>query len=420
MTTAWFHCFSGIAGDMALGSLIDAGADLDEVIALLERLPVSGWELDARAVMRCGLKATRVEVTATDRVVVRTHAHIQGLIEEARLPDRVRDRALATFANLAEVEGNLHRRHPSQVHFHEVGALDSIIDTVGVCAALEVLDVDDVRASAVATGTGMVRTAHGLLPNPVPAVVELLRGAPTYGLDLPWELTTPTGAALLSTLGAGWGPMPPMTIDATGFGAGSREIDGMPNVTQVILGTLMELDGQATGQPLVQLDANVDDATGETIAHALATLLEAGALDAWVTPIVMKKGRPAHTISALVDVALVRQVAEVIARETGSLGVRGTTVERWPAAREMHEVELDGMPVRIKVSPGRAKVEHDDAAKIARRTGAPLREVVRRAEQAWHLRSVDTPPAPVDPRDGGIPPLALHPADPSDGGDDAS
>lgn len=412
MTTAWFHCFSGVAGDMALGALIDAGADVDEVVALLERLPVSGWELDARAVMRCGLKATRVEVTAADRVVVRTHAHIQGLIEEARLPDRVRDRALDTFAALAEVEGNLHRRHPSQVHFHEVGALDSIIDTVGVCAALEVLGIDDVRSSAVATGTGMVRTAHGLLPNPAPAVVELLRGAPTYGLDVTWEMTTPTGAALLATLGSGWGPLPPMTIATTGFGAGSREIEGMPNVTQVIVGDLMEETAIPAGQPLIHLEANVDDATGETIAHAIEVLLEAGALDAWVVPIVMKKGRPAHNVNALVDMALVGQMAELIARETGSLGVRGTPVERWPSTREMHEVTVEGMPVRIKVSPGRAKVEHDDAARVARRTGAPLRDVVRRAEEAWHLRAVDTPASPVSE------PVPLHPADPVGGNDD--
>ena len=383
-SVAWFHCFAGIAGDMALGSLVDAGADVDEVVRLLQRLPVGGWELEAEPVLRSGLRATHVRVRAEDTVVVRTHAHISGLIEEARFPDRLRDRALATFAILAEVEGHLHRRHPSQVHFHEVGGIDSIVDIVGVTAALEVLGVDEIRASAVATGTGMVRTAHGLLPNPAPAVVELLRGAPTYGLDLTYELTTPTGAAVLAALATGFGPLPPMTISATGFGAGSREIDGMPNVTQVVLGVPAEQAGQRPGQPVLLLEVNVDDATGETLAHAVAALLDAGAHDAWITPIVMKKGRPAHTVSVLCDPALAGQLSALLTAETGSLGVRGSTLERWPSSREHGEVRVDGVPIGVKVSPGRVKVEHDDAARAARRIGQPLREIVRRAEAEWH------------------------------------
>lgn len=200
-TRAWFHCFAGIAGDMALGSLLDAGADLAEVIAILERLPVTGWKLEAEPVLRGGIAATHITVHAHDDAVVRTHAHIVGLIEEARLPPTVRGRALATFGALAEVEGRLHRREPAQVHFHEVGGIDAIVDIVGTCAALEVLGVDEIHASPVATGIGMIRTAHGLLPNPAPAVVSLLAGAPTYGRDISTELTTPTGA-LSSTLGS--------------------------------------------------------------------------------------------------------------------------------------------------------------------------------------------------------------------------
>jgi pyridinium-3,5-bisthiocarboxylic acid mononucleotide nickel chelatase len=382
-TIAWFHCFAGIAGDMALGSLVDAGADLEEVRALLRRLPFSGWAVEAHPVQRSGIAATKVEVRAEDSAVVRTHGHIQAMIEEARLPARVRERSLATFAALAEVEGRLHRRHPSRVHFHEVGGIDAIVDVVGTCSALELLGVDTVYASAVATGTGMVRSAHGLLPNPAPAVVELLRGAPTYGREVSVELTTPTGAALLAALTSGYGPLPPMTVVATGFGAGSRELSDLPNATQVVIGTADETaaSGHTTpGQPVVLLEANVDDATGETLAHAVAVLLEAGAHDAWITPIVMKKGRPAHTVSALCDPALAAQVAGVLAAETGSLGVRGTTMQRWPRSRRELAVDVEGVPVRIKVSPGRVKVEHDDAARVARRTGLPLREVVFRAE----------------------------------------
>ncbi|MFP5316694.1 MAG: nickel pincer cofactor biosynthesis protein LarC [Acidimicrobiia bacterium] len=388
---AWFHCFAGIAGDMALGSLLDAGADVDEVCALVERVPVKGWRLDLEPVLRSGLAATRAVVLAEEDGVVRTYAHISGLVDEARLPDRVRDRAQATFAALARAEGRLHRRPPEQVHFHEVGGIDAIVDVVGVCAALEVLGVDEVRASPVATGSGMVRTLHGLLPNPAPAVVELLRGAPTFGRDVNVELTTPTGAALLAANATSYGPLPAMTVAATGFGAGTRELDDLPNVTQVVLGTAVAAPEDEPGQPVVQLEVNVDDATGEVLAHTVAALLDAGAHDAWITPIVMKKGRPAYTVSALADPALVEQLSRVLAAETGSLGVRGRRLDRWPAARVPAEVEVEGLPIRVKVSAGRVKVEHDDAARAARRTGLPLREVLARAEAAWHTRR------PVEP-----------------------
>jgi pyridinium-3,5-bisthiocarboxylic acid mononucleotide nickel chelatase len=398
VTVAWFHCFSGIAGDMALGSLIDAGADLGEVQGLLQRLPVGGWALEAEAVTRCGVAATKVHVRTEETSVVRTASHITALVEEARLPQRVRQRALAVFGALAETEGRLHRRPPEQVHFHEVGGLDAIVDVVGTCAALEVLGVDVVHASTVATGTGMVRSAHGLLPNPAPAVVELLAAvrAPTVGLDVGVELTTPTGAALLAGLATAFGPLPAMVVERSGFGAGERELDGRPNATQVVLGT--QADELDPGQPVLLLEANVDDATGETLARTVAALLDAGAHDAWITPIVMKKGRPAHTIAALADVALAVQVANVLVAESGSLGVRGVRYERWPRQRRDDVVDVAGYPVRVKVSPGRVKVEHDDAARVADRAGLPLREVLSRAEEAGRhaLRAVP-PPADAPP-----------------------
>ncbi len=391
---AWFHCFSGIAGDMALGSLIDAGADLDDVRALVKRLPVKGWEVEAEPVLRCGIAATKLHVHAEEGSVVRTAGHITALVEEARLPDRVSARALAVFGALAEAEGRLHRRPAAQVHFHEVGGLDAIVDIVGTCAALEVLGIDEVQASTIVTGTGMIRAAHGMLPNPAPAVVALLASvsAPTTGLDVGIELTTPTGAALVAALASSFGPLPTMSIEAAGFGAGTREIDGRPNATQVVIGTAVEAIG--AGQPVVLLEANVDDVTGETLAHAVTALLTAGAHDAWVTPIIMKKGRPAYTVSALADPALSAQVAAALTTETGSLGVRGTHLERWPSARSADTVEVESYPIRVKLSPGRVKVEHDDAARVARRAGLPLREVLSRAEAAARsgLRVVpDTP-----------------------------
>jgi len=380
-TVAWFHCFSGIAGDMALGALVDAGADLDDVRGLCERLPVGGWQLEAESVMRSGIGGTKVHVRTEETTVVRTAAHVTALVEEARLPDRVRRRALATFHVLARAEGHLHRRPPEQVHFHEVGGLDAIVDVVGTCAALEVLQVDAVASSPVANGMGVVRTAHGLMPNPPPAVTELLRGAPTYVLDIAHELTTPTGAALLAAMVDHWGPMPAMTIDAVGFGAGTTVLDDRPNLCQVVVGERSrEL---ASGQPVRLLEVNVDDVTGEQLADAIAALLDAGAHDAWVTPIIMKKGRPAFTVSALADPTIADEIAGELTRSTGSLGVRGTSLERWPQTRVEARVDVDGLPVRVKVGAGRVKVEHDDALRVARQTGRQVRDVISLAEERW-------------------------------------
>lgn len=394
-----------MAGDMAMGALVDAGADLDEVRALCARLPVGGWGLEGEAVMRTGIGGTKVHVHVASSSVVRTAAHITGMITEARLPERVERRARATFEVLAQAEGLLHRRPPESVHFHEVGGIDAIIDVVGTCAALEILGIDEVDASPVANGIGMVRSAHGLMPIPAPAVVELLRGAPTYQLDVPVELTTPTGAALLAALVTAWGPMPAMTIERAGFGAGTADLGERPNLTQVVIGE--RAADLTTGQPVVLVEVNVDDATGEQLAHAVAELLAAGAHDAWLTPIVMKKGRPAYTVSALADPVLAGQIAGVLTRETGSLGVRGQTLERWPQARSTGRVDVDGRAVRVKVSAGRVKVEHDDAARVARQTGVPLREVVSRAEAAWRDEQAGT--KPVEPATA-VPPAPSEPA----------
>lgn len=393
---AWFNCFAGIAGDMTLGSLVDAGADTAQLMRLIEQLPIGGWSLEFEPVMRNGLACTRAVVSVRGDSVVRTWMHIHGVLEEARLPDRVRDRAIAAFSALAEAEGRLHRRSPSHVHFHEVGGHDTIVDIVGSAAALELLGVDEVGSGPVATGTGVVRAAHGWLPIPAPAVAELLEGIPSFGSDLTFELTTPTGAAMLRAWGSRFGPMPAMTIEATGYGAGTREIDGTPNCTQVVIGRRAPGEEFArSGQPLVVLEANVDDATGETLAYVLARLTDEGALDAWITPILMKKGRPAHLVSALADPALASQLADVLRSETGSLGIRAHEVARYSAPRSMDEVEVDGVPIRVKVSPGRVKAEHTDIARAAARLGRPLIEIASRAEDEWRRNHGDDDPTPA-------------------------
>ncbi len=388
---AWFNCFCGVAGDMALGALIDAGADPDAVRDIVRGLDVPGWQLVIAPTLRGGIAATDVTVQVSESGVVRTASHILGLIEDAALPERVQRRALAVFRALATVEAKLHSRPVEQVHFHEVGGIDAIVDIVGTCAALEVLGVDEVHVSPIAQGQGMIRTAHGHLPIPAPATVELLQGAPTFGTEVPIELTTPTGAALMAALASGFGAMPPMTVSSVGYGAGDRELQDRPNVTQVVIGRPEA--ALNAGQEVQLLETNVDDVTGEMLAYTTEALLLAGAHDAWITPVVMKKGRPAHVVSALVDPALAATLADVMLTETGSLGIRATTLQRWPRARQQVEVQVDGLPVRLKVAPGRVKVEHDDAAAVAAATGRPLREVIELAAEAWQRPHAAPKPA---------------------------
>ena len=400
-TVAWFHCFAGIAGDMALGSLLDAGADLHELLGLLRRLPLPGWDLTVEHPLRGGITCTAAIVSTTGDPVARSYADIVALVDGARLPERVARRALRTFRLLAEVEGRLHGRRPEDVHFHEVGGHDAVVDVVGTAAALELLDVDRVAASEVATGTGLVESAHGTLPNPSPAAVRLLEGIPSYGRDTRVELTTPTGAALLAALATSFGPMPAMRVTASGFGAGRSELDELPNCTQVVLGRVEVgaagvdpgADSQADadagadrGQPVLLLEANLDDVTGEQLAHAIGALIDAGAHDAWLTPVVMKKGRPGHTLHVLGDPSLGQRLRAVLRATTGTFGVRAVRAERWPSARAMAAVEVEGEHIGMKVGRDRAKPEFDDVARAAERAGVAPREIASRAEEAWRNR----------------------------------
>jgi len=300
------------------------------------------------------------------------------------LPERARRRAQKVFACLAVAEGFVHDVSPEEVHFHEVGGLDALIDVVGTCLALESLDVASVYASPVAVGTGMVSGAHGVLPNPAPAVLQLLAGAPVHGTGQTAELTTPTGAALLAGLVASFGPLPPMKVTGGGYGAGSRELPGTANVLQVVLGEEPVLDRGLPGQAqdLVVLEANVDDVTGEVLAHTVEVLMGAGALDAWLVPVLAKKGRPGHVVSVLAEPEKVPVLARALTRETGTLGFRQHTVARYALAREEVEVEVDGQVVHVKVGPHRLKAEHDDCVRAASQLGLPVGEVARHAEEA--------------------------------------
>ena len=412
MKTAWFHCFAGTAGDMTLGALIHAGADPIAVAEIVGRLRIADYALTFEPVQRCGIAATHAVVVVHDHEHEHDHGHDHGhghghdhgrdhghrpyrLIREllltSDLPHRVRERALATFDALADVEGAMHNMAPLDVEFHEVGSVDAIVDIVGSCAALEVLGIDRIVCSPIAVGRGTVHAAHGELPNPAPAVTGLLarRNAPAFGIDTRMEIATPTGVALMTALADTFEQLPAMHVTSVGYGAGSADTPSRPNVVQVVVGTehLASATGDnGAGQPVRLLEVNLDDATGEVVAHTIAALLDAGAHDAWATPIVMKKGRPAYTVHALCDPSASQAVAEVLIVETGSLGVRGTSLERWPQQRAESTVIVEGHTIRVKLAAGRVKVEHDDAAVAARALGWPLRAVLSAAEAlGWAL-----------------------------------
>ncbi len=390
--TAWFHCFAGTAGDMTMAALVDAGADPLVVADIVGRLDLDGYALTFEAVMRCGVAATQAHVVEFDHAHSDDHEHhehphrgyreIRDLIDDADLPERVRDRAQRTFAMLADVEGKMHRMPTDEVEFHEVGSVDAIVDIVGTCAALESLDVERIVCSSITVGEGTVLAAHGQLPNPAPAVTELLarRNAPSRGIDDRKELATPTGVALMCALADEFGPMPAFNVSSVGYGAGTADIPGRPNVVQVVIG---EAEAPSLvpepGQIVRLLETNIDDATGEVIAHTIAALMTAGAHDAWATSIVMKKGRPAHTVHVLCEPSAAPLIGALLLRETGSLGLRGMELRRWPQQRTQRQVVIDGHIINAKVALGRVKVEYDDAAAAAAALGRPLRDVLAEA-----------------------------------------
>jgi pyridinium-3,5-bisthiocarboxylic acid mononucleotide nickel chelatase len=380
MKVLYFDCISGASGDMILGALIDAGADIERVRDELASLRVSGWDLDVSTVTRGSIRATRCEVTVTDDTE-RSYADVVSLLARSDLTDSVKGKVRRAFEVLARAESKVHGVPLEQVHFHEVGALDAIVDIVGSAAALESLAPVEVITSSIPTGRGFVDSADGPLPLPAPAVTEILRGATLYERGEA-ELVTPTGAALLAAFTDQFDSMPPLELEATGYGAGTRNRGGEPNVLRVLLGRGAEARVQRP--TAILLETNIDDMSPELLPYVIDSLLAAGAQDAWLTPIVMKKGRPSFTLSALVGAAEMDRVIDVIYRETTTLGVRVGEVTKDELAREWFEVDVSGQSVRVKVGRRGGEIvtmapEHDDAAKAARATGLPLKEIYSEA-----------------------------------------
>jgi uncharacterized protein (TIGR00299 family) protein len=369
---------------MALASLVAAGAPLQEIIGSLQSLDIA-FQLATERVEVSGVGALRATVTHPEQHAHRTFGDIRTLVERAGLPDRVASRAVEAFRRLAVAEGAVHSKDPEDVTFHEVGAVDSIVDVVGSCVALELLDVETVSCGPLPMGSGVVEAAHGPLPVPGPATLEVLKGSRVRWVDEPHETTTPTGAALMSALTGGVfsDAAPPMELRGIGYGAGRARLENAPNLLRAVVG---ELEGPGGDVELVE--ANVDDAPGEFLGAAVERLLAAGALDAWLEPMVMKRGRGAYKVCALVSSGDRERLARLLMRETGTLGVRHLRVGRTVAERRSLTVELPYGRCRVKVGSldGEDFVvapEYSDAVRLAEKTGLPLPRVYSDARAAY-------------------------------------
>lgn len=373
----WISPFTGLAGDMLLGALLDAGAPLGAVREAVAATGLTGWELTSERVTSHGLSATRLLVQVKDLATERRAEELIAMASRAT-PRPVGDLAVRALAAITETEARLHGTSPAEVHLHELGGHDTLIDIVGTAAALHSLGVAAVHCAPLPLSTGQVRTAHGVLPCPAPATLALLQGAAVTGTDLPGETVTPTAAALLHAAGTRYGPPPPMTLARTGYGAGTRTLRDRPNVVSVTLGAALSPAPPGPESAEV-LETNIDDVTGETLGYVIAAALAAGALDAWVTPAVMKKGRPAHVLHILARPDRAPALQELMFAETGTLGVRRTPVTRTALPRRTTTVDLGGVPVRVKHGPHGDKPEHDDLAAAAAQLGLSLRAAAAQA-----------------------------------------
>jgi pyridinium-3,5-bisthiocarboxylic acid mononucleotide nickel chelatase len=379
MRLAYVDCVGGVAGDMLLAALVDAGADVGAVRAGLAGLGVEGLALDVGRTARHGIAAGRATIRGAAGQPHRDWGSIRAQIDAGGLAERPRARAQEAFRRLAHAEGRVHGIPPEDVHFHEVGAVDAVGEVCGVALALESLRVDRVVCSPLPLARGLVAAAHGRLPLPAPATLALLEGAPIYGVAVEGELVTPTGAALVAALADGYGPPPAMTLAGTGYGAGARDPAALPNVVRVLVGEAAEA-GAGGSRPVSLIEANLDDLLPELAPDAAAACFAAGALDVWTAPAQMKQGRPGFTLSALARPGEESAVAGAMLRETSTLGVRIARLERLELERESRTVEVAGEPVRVKVGRLDGRIvnlapEHADCERAARRAGAPVKIV---------------------------------------------
>jgi uncharacterized protein (TIGR00299 family) protein len=393
MRTLYFDCFAGISGDMTLGALVAAGADARALKERLALLDLDGYEIEFETVDRSGISATRAVVNVTKDE--KPHRHLRDvlrIIEGSRLGDSVKQRASKIFTRLAEAEARVHNVAIERVHFHEVGAVDAIVDVVGACIGFELLGVERFSASALHVGSGMVEMEHGRFPVPPPAVAELLRGAPVYSTEIRGELVTPTGAAIVATLCESFGPLPRMRVEASGYGAGTREYEKFPNVLRVIVGETAGagnvVAGDKSDEELTIVETNLDDVSPQVLGYLMECALASGALDCYFTNVQMKKGRPGVLVSILCLPRERDALTRLLFEETPTLGVRSYEVRRRALERESVTVETEFGRIAVKVGRMSGRVlsatpEYEECREAALRAGVALRVVQEEARAAY-------------------------------------
>jgi uncharacterized protein (TIGR00299 family) protein len=384
MNLAYFDCFSGISGDMTLGALIGAGCDVSHLRKELRSLQVSGWELTAEKVWKNGMAATYAKVKTEDHEKHRSLSEILEILNKSQLAPQVRDRAGAIFEKLGEAEARVHDVPLEKIHFHEVGAVDAIVDIVGACIAFNALGVDKFACSPLNVGGGTARMAHGVLPVPAPATANLLQGKPTYSNGVQRELVTPTGAAMVATLCDSFGPQPPMTVSAIGYGAGTADLEGQPNVLRVMIGESAVKVVPGYHEEISVIEANLDDMNPQIYGYFLEKALAAGALDVYTTPVQMKKNRPGTLLTVLCKPPDTDALTSMIFAETTTFGVRTTRAQRRILPREHVSVSTTFGEVRIKLSRVNGRIlqvspEFDDCRKLAVEKNVPLQQVINEA-----------------------------------------
>ncbi len=395
MRLAYLDCASGISGDMTLGALLDAGVSADSIRETVDSLGIPGCSLDIQTVQRKGFRATKVYVRHPEQHAHRHLKHILEILYRGKLSEKQRSSAERVFRRIAEAEAKVHGTTLEKVHFHEVGAVDSIVDIIGCCVAWDLLGVDQIVCSPIPTGRGFIQIEHGRVSIPAPATAELLTGIPLAESTVEAELTTPTGAALVATLAHDFSDLPAMTIERIGYGAGERNFDSHANILRLIVGTRKSTLQQ---DQIICLETNLDDCSGEWIGHCMTELLTAGALDVYTTPIQMKKNRPGVILSALCHPSLRDTLAEILFRETTTIGIR-----MWPASRlklERRSIEVQtsygGILGKLVVLPDgteRFSPEFDACRLAAERSNSTLRAVMNEAAMAYH-RSQTNPGKP--------------------------
>jgi uncharacterized protein (TIGR00299 family) protein len=385
MRIGYFDCFSGVSGDMILGALVDAGLKVEELQAAISGLGVAGIFLSAEQVKRGAFVGTRVEVRTDERGHPHRHLpDIEAILDRADLPDPVRDDAKRIFGRLAEAEAAAHGVPADRIHFHEVGALDAIADVVGAVWGIRHLGLESIHVSPINLGGGFIQAAHGKMPVPAPGTAALLTGAPVYGSEIQAELTTPTGAAILTTLATAYGPMPPMTVRRVAYGAGGRDLREQPNLLRLVIG---EVAGGLDRDQITVLEATIDDMNPQFFEPLMDRLFEAGALDVFLSPVSMKKSRPGTTLTVLADAAVADSCAALVLTHSTTFGVRAHAATRWKLPRDVITVSTPYGSVRVKRgwSGDRITVlapEYEDCRRLAQAAGVPVRVIHDEARQA--------------------------------------